>query len=66
MRSKYIVCVVPGKRKAQAVKHCLEDDISPMYPASILRKHADAFVYLDKNSASLLSEERQECAKVSK
>ena len=66
MKSKYIVCVVPGKRKAQAVKHCFEDGISPMYPASILRKHADAFVYLDKNSASLLSKESQECAKILK
>jgi len=65
MKSKHIVCVVPGKRKAQAVKYCLEGEISPMYPASILRKHADAFVYLDKSSASLLSKESQECAKVS-
>lgn len=54
MKSKHIICVVPGKRKAQAVKHCLEKEISVMYPASILRKHANAFIYLDKSSASLL------------
>lgn len=66
MKSKNIICVVPGKRKARAVKHCLERDISPMYPASILRKHPDAFVYLDKNSASLLSRESQECAEIPK
>ena len=30
-------------------------EISPMAPASILRTHANANVYLDKESASLLS-----------
>ena len=47
--------VVPDKRKAQAVKACFEGEISPMAPASILRRHSNATVYLDKNSASLLS-----------
>ena len=66
MKSKHIICVVPGKRKAQAVKNCLEKEISPMCPASILRRHEHASIYLDTNSASLLSEESHECAKVSK
>ena len=55
MKSKNIICVVPDKRKAQAVKHRLEKAVSSMYPASILRKHAHAFIYLDKNSASMLN-----------
>jgi glucosamine-6-phosphate deaminase len=50
-----ILAVVPGIHKAQAVKACVEDTISPMLPASILRTHPNATVYLDKNSASLLS-----------
>jgi len=37
-----------------------------MYPASILRKHTHASIYLDENSALLLSKESQEYAKVSK
>jgi len=45
---------VPDTRKAQAVKACFEGTISPMAPASILRTHPNATVYLDKNSASLL------------
>ena len=45
-----------ASRKAQAVKACFfEGEISPMAPASILRTHANANVYLDKESASLLS-----------
>ena len=64
IKSKHIICVVPGKRKAQAVKHCLEKEISVMHPASILRKHANAFIYLDKSSASLLSKETKELSQI--
>lgn len=55
LKSKEILAVVPDSRKAQAVKKCFEGEISPMAPASILRTHANATIYLDKNSASLLS-----------
>jgi glucosamine-6-phosphate deaminase len=55
LKSREILAVVPDTRKAQAVKACLEGEISPMAPASILRTHADATLYLDRNSASLLS-----------
>jgi glucosamine-6-phosphate deaminase len=55
LKSKEILAVVPDARKAQAVKACFEGDVSPMAPASILRTHASATVYLDQNSASLLS-----------
>jgi glucosamine-6-phosphate deaminase len=54
MKSEAIICTVPEKRKAQAVKECFEGEISPMHPASILRKHANAYIYLDKDAASLL------------
>jgi glucosamine-6-phosphate deaminase len=54
LKAREILAVVPGPRKAQAVKACCEGPISPMAPASILRAHPDATVYLDKDSASLL------------
>ena len=54
MKSHAIVCTVPDKRKAKAVKQCLEGEVSPRHPASILRKHSNAFLYLDRESASLL------------
>jgi len=53
--AKEIIAVVPDARKAPAVKACLESEISPMAPASILRKHPNVTLYLDANSASLLS-----------
>lgn len=55
LKAKELITIVPDKRKAQAVKSCLEGDISPMAPASILRRHANAVIYLDQDSASLLS-----------
>jgi glucosamine-6-phosphate deaminase len=55
LRAKEILVVVPDKRKAPAVKACLEGEITPMAPASILRQHGNVTLYLDKNSASLLS-----------
>lgn len=55
LKAKEILAVVPDRRKAQAVKACFEGEISPMAPASILRKHPNATVYLDRPSASLLS-----------
>jgi glucosamine-6-phosphate deaminase len=54
LKAKEILAVVPDKRKAQAVKACFEGEISPMAPASILRRHPNATVYLDTNSASML------------
>jgi glucosamine-6-phosphate deaminase len=59
LKSKEILAVVPDVRKAQAIKACFEGEISPMAPASILRTHPNATIYLDKNSASLLSPDLQ-------
>jgi len=54
LKAKEILAVVPDKRKAQAIKACFEGEISPMAPASILRRHPNATVYVDTASASLL------------
>ena len=55
LRAKEIIVTAPEARKAQAVKACLEGEISPLAPASILREHPNVTVYLDRASASLLS-----------
>ena len=54
LKSEAIVAVVPDLRKAQAVRACLEGEISPMAPASILRTHANVSLFLDAESASLV------------
>lgn len=57
LRSKQILCVVPDARKAKAVAKCLQGEITPQAPASILRTHPDTFVYLDPDSSALLRPE---------
>lgn len=49
-----VYCMVPGTTKAQAVYHTLRSEIEEQYPSTILRKHANATLYLDKDSASEL------------
>ena len=56
MRCKHIISVVPYKVKAEAILATLTNDVTPDVPATLLKKHADATVYCDKNSASLLDE----------
>ncbi len=57
LKARAIVSVVPDARKAPAVARCLEGPVSPEAPASILRTHPEATIYLDTGSASLLSPE---------
>lgn len=54
MKSKAVICTVPDKRKAQAVKDCLTGSVTPKHPASILQRHEAAWCFLDTESASLL------------
>ena len=54
MKSKNIICSVPDQRKARAVRNSLREPISPMNPATILRQHPATWLFLDKDSASLL------------
>ena len=50
-KANEIICVVPDARKAKAVQVCLNGPISPEAPASILRVHPNATIYLDPESA---------------
>lgn len=54
MAAGRIFCIAPERRKAEAVRRCLTDEISPRCPASILRRHPNVELYLDTDSAALL------------
>ena len=54
MRSRAIVCTVPDRRKAQAVRECFAGEVTPAHPASILRRHERAYLFLDADASSLL------------
>jgi len=57
LKARAIICVAPDSRKAEAVRNCFENEISPQFPASILRTHGATTVYLDAESSSLLNPE---------
>jgi glucosamine-6-phosphate deaminase len=55
LSANYVISCVPARRKAVAVRDALEGPLSESCPASIVRTHPQAFIYLDRDAASLLS-----------
>ena len=55
LKAERILCVVPDARKARAVRASLEEELGPERPASILRTHPRATLFLDRESAGLLA-----------
>jgi glucosamine-6-phosphate deaminase len=54
LSAKFIYCMVPAHSKAEAVKRTLQDSVSTDCPATILRKHENAILFLDRDSAKLV------------
>lgn len=55
MNSRSIILIVSGKRKAQALKRLMSEEVSEDFPASILHSHPDVTIIADKEAATLLS-----------
>ena len=55
MGSAEIICSVPNGRQAEAVRATIEGPVTPDVPASILQQHKAVTMYLDNDSAALLS-----------
>ena len=54
LSAKFIYCMVPAPTKAEAVKRTLHGPVSTSCPASVLRKHENAILFLDSDSAKLV------------
>ena len=50
-----LFAVVPGPAKRQAVRAAVEGPVETACPASILKNHPDAHLFIDRDSAALLS-----------
>lgn len=50
LSAEKMVCVVPGPTKSQAVRATLEGEVSVSCPASILRRHPQSELYLDREA----------------
>jgi glucosamine-6-phosphate deaminase len=55
LRTREILCLAHGTRKARAVAACFGQSPSPMAPASRLASHPGTTVYLDQQAAAQLS-----------
>ena len=51
------VAIVPGPAKRAAIQAALQGPVTTACPASILRRHRDATLFLDEESAAGLGEE---------
>ena len=54
-KADYAFAVVPGSFKANAIYHTLNSEIKETYPSTILRKHNNAILYIDVDSAAKLN-----------
>ena len=52
--ARWLYCVVPGPTKAIAVRRTLTEAISTACPATILRRHPNAVLYVDLEAAAQL------------
>jgi glucosamine-6-phosphate deaminase len=55
MRRPKLFAVVPGPAKRQAIRDVVEGPVATSCPASILRTHPDAHLFVDRDAAALLS-----------
>ena len=58
LKSKTLICAVPDARKAKAVKAAVEGPLSNLHPASILQSHDETYLFLDRDSAGLLDQDK--------
>lgn len=58
MESKQIILMASGDSKKEAVKRLMEGDITPDFPASVLHRHPHVTVVLDREAASLLTDDQ--------
>jgi glucosamine-6-phosphate deaminase len=54
LRAGHVLAIVPEARKAEPVRRTLRDEITTACPATALRRHPHATLYLDSASASRL------------
>ncbi|SMD16058.1 6-phosphogluconolactonase [Pedobacter nyackensis] len=51
LKASYAFCTVPSEKKAQAVYHTLNEEISDKFPSTHLRNHQNAVLFLDDQSS---------------
>lgn len=57
LEAKVAMLIASGAKKAGIAARAVEGEVTSELPASIIQKHQNAWVYLDKDAASMLSRE---------
>jgi glucosamine-6-phosphate deaminase len=52
MSGRWVYCMVPGPTKTEAVRRTCTGEIAEACPATLMRQHAQAVLYLDRDSAA--------------
>ncbi len=58
LAAAHVHCMVPGPSKAKAVSDALLGPVAGLCPASVLRRHGSATLYVDLDTAALFRTER--------
>jgi galactosamine-6-phosphate isomerase len=56
--SKKVLLLANGSKKAEVIKKTVEGEITDSFPASIMQTHPNGFVMIDKEAASLLTQNK--------
>ncbi|MCM1544247.1 MAG: glucosamine-6-phosphate deaminase [Ruminococcus sp.] len=56
MKAKKILLIATGESKAEAIFKMVKGEVTPQCPASVLQNHPDCTIYVDKESAKLISD----------
>lgn len=59
MRCRHILSAVPYAVKAEAIKNTISQPVTNLVPATILKRHPSMTLFLDEDSASLLTAEER-------
>ncbi|RZM27492.1 MAG: glucosamine-6-phosphate deaminase [Pedobacter sp.] len=55
LKVPYAFCTVPSEKKADAIYHTINEEISDNFPSTLLRNHDHAVLYLDEQSSSKIN-----------
>jgi galactosamine-6-phosphate isomerase len=55
MNAKKVFLIANGIRKAEVIRKAVDGPITESFPASIMQQHADGFIVVDEEAASLLA-----------
>lgn len=60
MKAKQLIMMAKGEKKADLVKRMIYGEVTPDFPSSIIQRHPNVIVCLDRSAASQLKEEDYE------